>query len=147
MPTATSHFELRPDRVHKVILANRQHFSRYNIARLRELLHRLSKKEASFFYKVPLLLHVNCPDYPGYVRDPGSLYGIYRFYDSGFWALARSRLGIQLTDIHPFAPKRFHIKGLYLTGGSEFKYWVVTDVSPAPAGARDLLREKLNRIE
>jgi adenylate cyclase class 1 len=125
-----------PDPVHArdELLANRKYFVTYNITRLRELLRYLSAKKLELFHTVPLLLNVNSPDFPGYVDDPQTPHGIYRFLDSGFWKLAKKRLGNKAKLVPPLVPNASCMKGVYLIGSagslgqtefSDFDYWVV----------------------
>lgn len=139
-----------------VLLKNRKHFVKYNIARIRELIRYLPTKKLDLFYGIPLLLHINSPEYPGYIDDPQVPHGIYGFYDSGFWTLAKRRLGIEMQQIRSFVSKNFCIKGLYLMGSagslgqtarSDFDYWVVFDRDAIDGRQRILLRQKLERIE
>jgi adenylate cyclase class 1 len=149
---------MKPDSgvVRDVLLANRKHFVTYNITRLRELLRYLPAKKLDLFYTIPLLLHVNSPDYPGYVDNPRIPHGIYGFYDSGFWRLAKKRLNIEMKDVRPFVSKSFCIKGIYLIGSagslgqterSDFDYWVVVDKDAITDNQRGLLKKKLRMIE
>ena len=150
--------DMSPDAsiVKNVILTNRKHFGTYNITRLRELLRYLPTKKLDLFYTIPLLLHVNSPDYPGYVDNPQIPHGIYGFFDSGFWRLAKRRLNIEMKDVRPFISKSFCIKGIYLIGSAgslgqsektDFDYWVVVDKNGITDMQRGLLKKKLRIIE
>jgi adenylate cyclase class 1 len=148
----------RPDAadVRETILSNRRDFVAYNIARLRELIRYLPEKKMDMLCMVPLLLHINSPDWPGFVADDGTPHGIFGFYDSGFWKLAKKRLGIAQKQIRTFVPRAFYIKGVYLMGSagslgqtdySDFDYWVVVDGKMVGPEQRVLLRKKLRFIE
>jgi len=147
---------LAPVSVKENILANRKSFIAYNIARLRELIRDLPNEKLEFFYSIPLLLHVNSPNLPGYIDHPNTPHGIYRFFDSGFWRLAKKRLRIEGKAMTAFILRRSYIQGLYLVGSpgtldqtdnSELNYWVVIDQSMFSETQQGLLREKLARIK
>jgi adenylate cyclase class 1 len=148
----------RPDaaEVRETILANRRDFVAYNIARVRELIRYLPEKKMDMFCTVPLLLHINAPDWPGFAAADGTPHGICGFYDSGFWKLAKKRLGIEQKQIRTFVSRAFYIKGVYLMGSagslgqtdySDFDYWVVVDGKMVGPEQRALLRKKLRLIE
>ena len=147
---------LDPLVVQEQLLANRKQFITYNITRMRELIRYLPAKKLELFHTVPLLLHVNSPELPGYVHDPQTPSGIYRFYDSGFWKLAKKRLGINIQKIRSFVSKSFSIKGIYLIGSAGsmghtdyggFDYWLVIDRGSISEIQRRLLVKKLSIIE
>ena len=102
--------------VKEKILLHRKYFITYNIARLRELIRYTPEDKLDLFHTIPFLVHSNSPNLPGYVDDPLTPHGIYRFFDSGFWGFAKKRLGIRREDIHTFVLKRSYIRGLYLMG-------------------------------
>ena len=145
-----------PDFVKREILQNRKYFSTYNIARLRELIRHLPDEKLELFHTIPVLLHINSPDLPGYVDDPQTPYGIYGFYGSGFWKLAKNRLGIQRENMGSLSSRSFCMKGVYLMGStgtigqtdySDFDYWVVIDKGSISDKQRALLRKKLAGIK
>jgi adenylate cyclase class 1 len=145
-----------PISVKRSILQDRKSFITYNIARLRELIRYLPDEKLELFHVVPLLLHVNSPDWPGYVNRPQTPYGVYQFYDSGFWRLAEKRPEIKRKRLAFLTSKSFCIKGVYLmgstgtigqTGYSDFDYWVVIDARSFSKGQRELLGKKLSRIK
>jgi len=145
-----------PVSIKEKILGNRKSFITYNIARLREVIRYLPNEKLELFYSIPLLLHVNLPHLSGYVDHPNTPHGIYRFFDSGFWKLAKKRLRIEGKAMPAFILRRSYIRGLYLVGGpgtldqtedSELNYWVVIDQSLFSETQQGLLREKLARIK
>ena len=145
-----------PASIKEKILLNRKHFVAYNIVRLRELIRYLPEEKLDLFHTIPLLVHMNSPDFPGYLDQPFTPHGIYRFFDSGFWKLAKKRLRIKREHVHTFVLKRSYIRGLYLMGSSgtlgqteysDFDYWVVIDKCSSNGMQRALLRQKLDRIE
>ncbi len=136
------------------ILANRRAFGRYNVARLRELLRRLSEERLEAFHTIPLLVHLNSRRLPGYVDDPDTPHGIYRFAESGFWRTGRRYLGIEDGSVG-LVVRRYHVLGLYLAGScgtlcqtdrSDFNYWVVVEPGSASGRRGELLRTKLDGI-
>ncbi|MBW2329363.1 MAG: class I adenylate cyclase [Deltaproteobacteria bacterium] len=140
MPEKPRHNKPDPAFVKEKILLNRKYFIAYNIA----------------FHSIPFLLHTNSPDLPGYLDDPLTPHGIYRFFHSGFWEFAKKRLRIKREDVHTFVLKRSYIRGLYLMGSSgtlgqteysDFDYWVVIDKDSLSETQLALLRQKLDRIE
>ncbi|MGD8512396.1 MAG: class I adenylate cyclase [Deltaproteobacteria bacterium] len=156
MSKYSSHHKPDPVFVQEKILANRQSFITYNVARLRSLIRLPSSEELELFYSIPLLLHVNSRELPGYVDHPNTPYGIYRFFDSGFWKLAKKRLKIEGKAMPAFILRRSYIRGLYLVGSpgtldqrdnSELNYWVVIDQGLFSETQQGLFREKLARVK
>jgi adenylate cyclase class 1 len=151
-----THRKPDPARVHEKILANRKSFIIYNVARLRGLIGNLSSEKLELFYSIPLLLHMNSPDLPGYVDHPKTPHGVYRFFDSGFWKLAKKRLRVEDKALPVFILKRSYVRGLYLVGGpgvlhqtddAYLNYWVVIDRRLFSGTQEELFREKLARIK
>jgi adenylate cyclase class 1 len=156
MPEKPCHNKADPAFIREKILLNRKYFISYNIARLRELIRYTPEEKLDLFHTIPFLIHTNSPDLPGYLDDPLTPHGIYRFFDSGFWAFAKKRLRIKREDVHAFVLKRSYIRGLYLMGStgtlgqtdySDFDYWVVIDKDSLTETQRVLLRQKLATIE
>lgn len=155
MSKNASRRKIAPVSVKENILRNKEAFTGYNIARLRELIRYFPKEKLDLFYSMPLFLHVNSPNLPGYVKHPRAPHGIYRFFDSGFWRRARNRLGIDGQTISAFVLRRSYVRGLYLVGSPgtldqkeqpELNYWVVIDQSLFSGTQQGLLREKLVQI-
>ena len=156
MSKNSSHHEPDPVLVQEEILANRKSFITYNVARLRALIGYLPSEKLELFYSIPLLLHVNSADLPGYVNHPKTPHGVCRFFDSGFWKLAKKRLRIEGKAIPTFILKRSYVRGLYLVGSpgtldqtddSDLNYWVVIDRRLVSETQQELLQEKLARIK
>jgi adenylate cyclase class 1 len=148
----------KPDSVfvQDTILANRKFFITYNVTRLRALIRYLPSEKLELFYSIPLLLHVNSPDLPGYVNHPKTPHGVYRFFDSGFWRLAKKRLRIEGKAMPTFILRRSYVRGLYLVGSpgtldqaddADLNYWVVIDRRLVSETQQELLQEKLARIK
>jgi len=138
------------------IQKNRNFFVYYNIAHLRELIRYLSPEKYELFHTLPFLLHVNAPNFPGYVADPDCKYGIYGFQDSGFWKLALKHLRYSERELLPCLANKYHIRGLYLMGSSgtlaqgdhsDLDYWVLVDEEMNQGRHMDTLKQKLSRLE
>ena len=155
MPENAGHNNPDPATVKEQILLNRKYFFTCNIARLRELIRYLPEEKLDLFHTIPLLVHMNSPDLPGYVDHPLTPHGVYRFFDSGFWKFAKNRLRIKGEDVHTYVLKRSYVRGLYLMGSSgtlgqteysDFDYWVAIDKGSLSKTQRALLRQKLDNI-
>ena len=156
MSKKSSHHKPDPVFVQDTILENRKSFITYNVGRLCALIRYLPSEKLELFYSIPLLLHVNSPDLPGYVNHPKTPHGVYRFFDSGFWKLAKKRLRIEGKAMPTFILRRSYVRGLYLVGGpgtldqtddSELNYWVVIDRRLFSETQQEILQEKLARIK
>ncbi len=138
------------------VLENRTGFSSYNMNRLRRLLHGLPENKLELFHTVPLLLHMNSPDLPGFIDHPQAPHGIYLFFDSGFWNLAKQEGRVETKGLRPLALKKYYIRGLYLMGStgtvgqteySDFNYIVVIDDSALNPQKKEFLAQKLDVIK
>lgn len=138
-----------------ILNRNRKAFISYNIARIREFIRYLSPEKYELFHTIPFLLHVNAPDFPGYINHPLLAYGIYGFHDSGFWKEALRHFRFREKDMMPHLASSYIIKGLYLMGStgtlaqgefSGFDYWVVVDKEKTTKIQVDLLKRKLAKI-
>lgn len=115
---------------------NRQNFTAYNIARLRELIRYLPESRLTLFRIIPFLLHINSEGFPGFVETADTIHGIHRFENSGFYQHALKQYSLTPSQIESMTPEDPLIKGLYLMGSagtltqtdkSDFDYWVITD--------------------
>jgi len=52
---------------------------------MREAIRYLAPKKLEIFIKIPFLLHINSPQYPGYIDAGISPHGIWNFENSGFY--------------------------------------------------------------
>ncbi len=138
------------------IMVNRDAFMTYNIRRMRELIRYLSPKKARLFQLIPLWLHVNAPNIPGYIKDPQTPCGIYRFPKSGFYKQALTLLKMPDKKMRPLFPKRDVITGIYLMGSSgtlaqsyhsDFDYWIIVDENALTSPQLALLERKLSLLE
>ncbi len=139
----------------KLILDRRGSFGTLNVARLGELIRRISSERRKAFETVPILVHLNAEGLPGYVDHPRTPHGIYRFYESGFWKIGRKRLGIDEASSSTFLLKRYYVRGIYLAGSagtlgqttvSDLNYWIVLDPESVDEQQRELLLKKLDGI-
>lgn len=138
------------------IMSRRSAFSAYNISRVRELIRGLPPRKYKLFQQIPMWLHLNMPQTPGFVSDIRVPFGIYRFHETGFWKKALSDLKLPEKKLRPFLSPRPHIQGLYLMGSSgtlaqtetsDFDYWVVVRQEEMDTAERALLVRKLKNIE
>ena len=138
------------------LINSRKYFVSYNVLRLRELFRNLSEKKKELFNIIPFFLHVNSPDYPGYVNSKKIPFGIISFYDSGFFKFSLKYFKITAKQVRPFTAGKFYIRGLYIMGSSgtlaqgehsDFDYWVVLDKSACTESQLVLLEEKFAKIE
>ena len=147
--------ELSPPHVHAYITKRKKIFTKYNIKRLNDLIRNLSPKKRRMFNTIPFLLHVNSPDFPGFVDHAACPYGIFGFHDSGFWKLSLKHGKFDEKRLHPYLSKKYHILGLYLMGSSgtlaqseksDFDFWVLIDQSTITTAQLGYLSQKLEKI-
>ena len=138
------------------VRAAREAFFTYNISRLRELIRYLSPEKLELFHSIPFLLHINHPDFPGYLEMQIPPCGIYKFEKSGFWKHAIKAHRIKTDTLPRYLSKQYHIHGVYLMGSSgtigqthysDFDYWLLIDESAFQPGSLEQLERKLSEIE
>ncbi len=138
------------------VLGNRTSFAAYNMNRLRQLFQSLPERKLELFNSVPLLLHMNSPDMPGYIDHPQAPHGIYMFFDSGFWNIAKQEGREETKGLRPLALKKYYIRGLYMMGSSgtvghtdysDFNYLVVIDDAGLNPQKKELLVQKIEAIK
>ena len=133
---------------------------RYNKARSERAVALLPEQKKPLFQVLPFLLHVNHPDFPGYVADPETPHGLnnYSLREQLKEALNRvfphnERI---LKEMKSLWPKEKQIDSLLLMGsigtiaqskGSDFDYWVCIDDTLYTDKTKALLQEKLHLIE
>ncbi|MBF0099364.1 MAG: class I adenylate cyclase, partial [Desulfobacterales bacterium] len=139
-----------------LIKKNRDNFITYNVACLRELIRYLPSNKFNLFHKIPFLMNINSPNYPGYIKHPEIVYGIYGFEKSGFLEVSLKSYRLTLDQIQPYLSKQPIVLGLYLMGSagtlaqgihSDFDYWVVIDNASCTTNQRKRFTEKLHTIE
>lgn len=135
---------------------NRHLFVSYNIYRLRQLIRYLSEEKFDLFQLIPFFLHVNQPEYPGYIETDRIFYGIYKFQNSGFFKYAIKKYQLKNEIDYIISNDPTVIQGLYLMGSagtltqsekSDFDYWVVVDLKTLSDDDHYLLMEKVKKIE
>ena len=144
-----------PDAVARRICWAQRLYTAYNISRIREMLRYLPPRGLELFEAVPLLLHLDHPQLPGYRQGRPAPHGIWRFHRSGYLKRGAARFGLALSSLRPWIPAAPAIRGLYVMGsvgtlaqtqGSDLDYWVVVDPEAATPNALGRLEQKLARI-
>ncbi len=137
------------------ISKNREFFVSYNINRMRELIRYLSTKKFNLFHTVPFLLHVNSPEFAGFVHD-AQTFGISNFEETNFWKITLKSNKLTEEKIRPYLAEKNAIRAVYLMGStgtlaqghvSDFDYWVLIDKSINEPEALKELSSKLRLIE
>ncbi len=143
------------ERLEKRISHLKSSFAHYNMVRMREALRYLSAAKLELFVKIPFLIHINLPGFPGFVESETPAHGIYNFEQSGFYkeALKHNMLPERtLSRCNPVTPC---VQGFYHMGslgtftqsaGSDFDYWVIIDKTSFSQLAYYNLEKKLNQI-
>ncbi len=143
-------------KVVQFLIKSRKCFVSHNVLRLMELFRNLSEEKKELFNIIPFFLHVNSPDYPGFVDSENIPFGIISFYDSGFFKLSLKHFKITAKEIRLSIARKFYIRGLYIMGSSgtlaqgvhsDFDYWVVLDKSECTESQILLLEAKFEKIE
>ena len=110
-------------------------YSNYNVVRMREALRYLSGPKLKLFIKIPLLIHVNQRQFPGFVPEPPRACGIYKFQESGFCKEVLDQEDIPKAVLddgsqNPCVLGLYHIGSLGTftqSAQSDFDYWVIID--------------------
>ncbi len=131
-------------------------FSNYNVVRMREALRYLSGPKLELFIKIPFLIHINRPQFPGYVPELPEACGIYNFKNSGFYKAAldiekipRDILETETDIKNPCVLGFYHIGSLGTftqSAQSDFDYWVIIDKTCFTEQRYYNLEKKLNHI-
>jgi len=131
-------------------------FSNYNVVRMREALRYLSGPKLELFIKIPFLIHINHPEFPGYVPETPEACGIYNFKNSGFYKAVLDKKEVPRdileteTDIKdPCVLGFYHIGSLGTftqSAQSDFDYWVIIDRTCFTKQRYYNLEKKLNHI-
>lgn len=144
------------DHLLELITKNRNLYISYNISRLRELIRYLSSEKLDLFNTIPLMLHLNYPDFPGYVAGDTHVHGIVNFHGSGFYTQALAINQLSEAAIQPYTTEFPVIISLFHIGSagtltqsekSDFDYWVIVDKKIIDDKRLSLLQEKLSQIE
>ncbi len=133
-------------------------FSNYNVVRMREALRYLSGPKLELFIKIPFLIHINQPQFPGYVSESPEACGIYNFKHSGFYnavldkdkeEISRDILETETDIKDPCVLGFYHIGSLGTftqSAQSDFDYWVIIDRTCFTEQRYYNLEKKLNHI-
>ena len=137
------------------IAKNREFFVNYNINRMRELIRYLSTKKFNLFHTIPFLLHVNSPEFAGFVKG-SSTYGIVNFEETNFWKATLKSSNTSVEKLKASLAEKNAIRAVYLMGStgtlaqghfSDFDYWVLIDESIKEPEALKAFELKLSLIE
>ncbi len=131
-------------------------FSNYNVVRMREALRYLSGPKLTLFINIPFFIHINRPQFPGYVPEGPEACGIYNFKNSGFFKAVRGREGVfpdmlagETEMENPCVLGLYHIGSLGTftqSAQSDFDYWVIIDRTGFTEQRYYNLEKKLNHI-
>ena len=118
------------------IKAFKSAFSNSNMVRMREAFRYLSKPKLALFINIPFYIHVNLPQFPGYIKNAPPCHGILNFRESGFYK-AGIDLGLPPDESEDTTGTDGpSVLGLYHMGSlgtftqsdnSDFDYWVIID--------------------
>nr|WP_291460471.1 class I adenylate cyclase [Desulfobacula sp.] len=134
---------------------NRSAFSNYNMVRMREAIRYLTPEKLEIFIKIPFLLHINFPEYPGFIDNKVLSHGIWNFENSGFYKEVLKTKIFPKSVIENIKIDRPSILGFYHIGslgtftqsiGSDFDYWVIIDKKKFSKERYAILEEKLDAI-
>jgi len=122
---------------------------------MREAVRYLTKKKLQIFIKIPFLLHINSPEYPGFTDKNEIAHGIYNFENSGFYKESVKTNIFPKSIIETNKIETPAILGFYHIGslgtftqskGSDFDYWVIIDKRKFSKDRYDSLEKKLDAI-
>ncbi len=123
---------------------------------MREAIRYLAPEKFDLFLKIPFLLHINAPEYPGFVQDKPHANGIWNFQTSGFYKLAVKENAFPKSIIEYVKVDDPCIIALYHIGslgtftqsiGSDFDYWVMIDKTRFSKKRYTHLEKKLDNIK
>lgn len=144
----------------KQLVRNLKFYRAYNKIRTDHLIELMPPKKRPLFYALSFLLHINLKEFPGYVKDENTPYGIEKYSISTDLEIALHKLfpSHLLHDrvLRPSFPPECHIKSLLLMGSvgsvaqtskSDFDFWVCINEEQMDSNQLELLKEKLLLIE
>lgn len=133
---------------------------RYNKTRCMRAIELLPDDKKPLFHVIPFLLHINHPQFPGYVEHKDAPYGLNNY---SLRAEIRDALQLMfpqhlelLANMRALWPKDRLIDSLLLmgsigsigqSGASDFDYWVCIDGRSLNRQKKDLLQQKLQLLE
>ena len=144
-----------PDEIKKQIYHNRDVFSNYNVIRMREAIRYLSEDKLKIFTLIPFLLHINRPEFPGFVSSSEKVHDVWNFEQSGFFKEALKNGFMPKNSLDKDAIKSPSILGLYHIGSlgtftqsvsSDFDYWIIIDKKLFSKERYYVLERKLGQI-
>ncbi len=125
------------------------------MVRMREAIRYLTPEKLEIFIKIPFLLHINSPEYPGYTEPDISSHGIWNFENSGFYKEAANTSLFPKSIIETAGQDTPSILGLYHIGslgtftqskGSDFDFWIMIDKKKFPKKRFDCFENRLDAI-
>lgn len=133
---------------------------RYNKARSERAVILMEPNQRPLFQVIPFLLHINHPEFPGYIDNIATPHGLDKYslrpkLAAALNATFPTKLAL-LQDIKQVWPQQKQIDALVLMGSigsiaqakdSDFDYWVCIDGNKISSKAIALLQQKLNKIE
>ncbi|MCF6246980.1 MAG: class I adenylate cyclase [Desulfobacula sp.] len=123
---------------------------------MREAIRYLTPEKFDLFLRIPFLLHINAPNYPGFVQNKSHANGIWNFTASGFYKLAIKENAFPKSIIeyvkidNPCILALYHIGSLGTftqSAGSDFDYWVMIDKKQFNHERYANLEKKLDNIK
>lgn len=147
--------------VDKQTLSNRlAQVMKYNRTRIERALSLFGEKKRPLFHCIPFLLHINHPDFPGYIDDERLPFGLQYYSFNRDIQVALLKTFPQQADIiadpKPHLATQAAIDSLSLMGSigtmaqtdkSDLDYWVCIDGKKIGAQGSELLQQKLTAIE
>ena len=136
-----------------IYVSNRRAWRAYNKSHIIKA-HQYSQRHGQLaFHVIPLLLHVNQPDLPGFIQDADITWGIIRSSPMMKQGPAPGVIpGLDFTKIN-IAPRHFNclIESVLLMGSvgtvaqnkySDYDYWIIVDETKIEQGALAALKQK-----
>lgn len=125
------------------------------MVRMREAIRYLSPDKLEIFIKIPFLLHINSPGYPGFIESDITAHGIWNFVNSGFYKEAANEKLFPRSVIESVRNDNSSILGLYHIGslgtftqskGSDFDFWVMIDKKKFSKQRLECFQNRLDAI-
>lgn len=143
------------EKLEKRIIHLKSCFANHNMVRMREALRYLSEAKLELFIKIPFLIHINLPGFPGFVESHPYAHGIYHFEQSGFYKEAIKLSMLTEHTVSRNKTSRPSVQALYHMGSlgtftqsenSDFDYWVIIDKADFYEHRYYNLEKKLDQI-